>query len=57
MPMIQGDKEVDIERDGKGLPASALLASNDGTSQRLIALVSLCSIALLLLYALGIISF
>jgi cytochrome b len=57
MPMIQGDKQVDVECDGNGLPASALIASNDGASQRLIALVSLCAIALLLLYALGIISF
>jgi cytochrome b len=57
LPMIQGDKELDVERDGKGLPASALLASKDGAPQRLTALVSLCAIALLLLYALGIISF
>ena len=57
MPMIQGDKEVDVERDGSGLPASALHASKDGTPQRLTALVSLCAIALVLLYALGIISF
>ncbi len=57
MPMIQGDKEVDVERDGNGLPASALTASKDGASQRLIGLVMLCAIALLLLYALGIISF
>ena len=57
MPMIQGDKDVDVERDGNGLPASALTASKDGASQRLIALVMLCAIALLLLYALGIISF
>jgi cytochrome b len=57
MPMIQGDKEVDVERDGSGLPASALHASKDGVPQRLTALVSLCVIALLLLYALGIISF
>jgi cytochrome b len=57
MPMIQGDKEVDVERDGNGLPASALTASKDGASQRLFALVMLCAIALLLLYALGIISF
>jgi len=57
MPMIQGDKEVDVERDGNGLPASALTDSKDGASQRLIALVMLCVIALLLLYALGIISF
>jgi len=57
MPMIQGDKEVDVERDGSGLPASALHASKDGTPQRLTALVSLCVIALVLLYALGIISF
>ena len=56
-PMIQGDKEVDVERDGNGLPASALIASSDNASQRLIALVSLCAIALLLLYVLGIISF
>ena len=56
-PMIQGDKEVDVERDGNGLPASALIASSDSASQRLIALVSLCAIALLLLYVLGIISF
>jgi cytochrome b len=57
MPMIQGDKEVDMERDGSGLPAFALHASKDGTPQRLTALVSLCAIAVLLLYALGIISF
>jgi quinol-cytochrome oxidoreductase complex cytochrome b subunit len=57
MPMIQGDKEVDVERDGSGLPASALHASKDGAPQRITALVSLCAIALLLLYALGIISF
>ena len=57
MPMIQGDKEVDLERDGSGLPAFALHASKDGAPQRLTALVSLCAIAVLLLYALGIISF
>ena len=57
MPMIQGDKEVDVERDGNGLPAIALIASKDGALQRLTALVSLCAITLLLLYALGIISF
>ncbi|WP_108469509.1 cytochrome b/b6 domain-containing protein [Polynucleobacter difficilis] len=57
MPMIQGDKEVDVERDGSGLPAFALHASKDGAPQRLTALVSLCAIAVLLLYALGIISF
>jgi cytochrome b len=57
MPMIQGDKEVDVERDGNGLPASVLIASKDGALQRLTAFVSLCAIALLLLYALGIISF
>jgi cytochrome b len=56
MPMIQGDKEVDVERDGSGLPAFALHASKDGAMQRLTALVSLCAIAFLLLYALGIIS-
>jgi hypothetical protein len=55
--MIQGDKEVDVDRDGNGLPATALIASKDGALQRLTALVSLCAIALLLLYALGIISF
>ena len=57
MPMIQGDKDVDVERDGNGLPATALIASKDGALQRLTALVSLCAIALLLLYALGLISF
>ena len=57
MPMIQGDKEVDLERDCSGLPAFALHASKDGAPQRLTALVSLCAIAVLLLYALGIISF
>lgn len=57
LPMIQGDKEVDVERDGKGLPASALLASKDDALQRLTAFISLCVIALVLLYALGIISF
>ncbi len=57
MPMIQGDKEVDMERDGSGLPAFALHASKDGAPQRLTALVSLCAIAFMLLYALGIISF
>jgi len=57
MPMIQGDKDVDVERDGNGLPAKALIASKDGALQRLTALVSLCAIALLLLYTLGIISF
>jgi cytochrome b len=57
MPMIQGDKEVDVERVGNGLAASVLIASKDGALQRLTALVSLCVIALLLLYALGIISF
>ena len=57
MPMIQGDKEVDMERDGSGLPASALHASKDGAAQRFIALITLCVIVLLLLYALGIISF
>ena len=57
MPMIQGDKEVDLERDGSGLPAFALHASKDGAPQRFTALVSLCAIAVLLLYALGIISF
>ena len=57
MPMIQGDKEVDVERDGSGLPASALHASKDGAAQRFIALITLCVIVLLLLYALGIISF
>ena len=57
MPMIQGDKEVDVERDGSGLPASALHASKDGATQRLTALLSLCAIAFLLLYALGVISF
>lgn len=57
LPMIQGDKELDVERDGKGLPASALLASKDGMPQRLTAFVSLCAIAVLLLYFLGIISF
>jgi hypothetical protein len=57
MPMIQGDKDVDVERDGNGLPATALIASKDGALQRLTAFVSLCAIALLLLYALGIISF
>jgi cytochrome b len=57
LPMIQGDKEVDVERDGRGLPPKVLLASKDGALQRLIAFVSLCAIALLLLYALGIISF
>jgi hypothetical protein len=57
LPMIQGDKEIDVERDGNGLPAVALLASKDGAAQRLTALLSLCAIALLLLYALGIISF
>ncbi len=57
MPMIQGDKQVNVEHDGNGLPASVLIASKDGALQRLTALVSLCAIALLLLYALGIISF
>jgi cytochrome b len=57
MPMIQGDKEVEVERVGNGLPAKALVASNDGALQRLTALVSLCAIALLLLYSLGVISF
>lgn len=57
LPMIQGDKEVDVERDGKGLPASALLASKDGAFQRLTAFGLLCAIAVLLLYFLGIISF
>ena len=57
MPMIQGDKDVDVERDGNGLPATALIASKDGALQRLTAFVSLCAIALLLLYALRIISF
>ena len=57
LPMIHGDKEVDVERDGSGLPASALHASKDGALQRLTALVTLCVIALLLLYALGVISF
>jgi cytochrome b len=57
LPMIHGDKEVDVERDGSGLPASALHASKDGAPQRLTALVTLCVIALLLLYALGVISF
>jgi cytochrome b len=56
-PMIQGDKEVDVEHDGNGLPASVLIASKDGALQRLTAFVSLCAIALLLLYALGVISF
>jgi cytochrome b len=57
LPMIQGDKEVDVEQDGNGLPASVLIASKDGARQRLTAFVSLCAIAFLLLYALGIISF
>lgn len=57
MPMIQGDKEVDVENAGNGLPAKALIASKDGALQRLTAFVSLCAIALLLLCALGIISF
>jgi cytochrome b len=57
MPMIQGDKDVDVERDSNGLPATALIASKDGALQRLTALVSLCAIALLLLYSLGVISF
>ena len=57
LPMIQGDKEVDVEHDGNGLPASILIASKDGALQRLTAFVSLCAIALLLLYALGVISF
>ena len=57
LPMIQGDKKVDVERVGNGLPASVLIASKDGALQRLTALVSLCAIAVLLLYALGIISF
>ena len=57
MPMIQGDKEVDVERDGNGLPAFVLHASKDGTPQRLTALVSLGVITLLLLYTLGVISF
>ena len=56
-PMIQGDKEVDVEHDGNGLHASVLIASKDGALQRLTAFVSLCAIALLLLYALGVISF
>jgi cytochrome b len=57
MPMIRGDKEVDVERDGSGLPAFVLHASKDGASQRITALLSLCAIVFLLLYALGIISF
>lgn len=57
MPMIHGDKQVNVERDGNGVPASVLIASKDGALQRLTAFVSLCAIALLLLYALGIISF
>ncbi len=57
LPMIQGDKKVDVEHVGNGLPASVLIASKDGALQRLTALVSLCAIAVLLLYALGIISF
>jgi cytochrome b len=57
MPMIQGDKAIDLEREGRGLPPKELIASRDGVLQRLTALVSLGVIALLLLYALGIISF
>jgi cytochrome b len=57
MPMIQGDKAIDIEREGRGLPPKELIASKDGALQRLTALVSLGAIALLLLYALGVISF
>lgn len=57
MPMIQGDKEVDVERDGNGFPASALQASKDGALQRLSAFVLFGVIGSLLLYFLGIISF
>ena len=57
LPMIQGDKEVDVDYDGNGLATTAFIASKDGAQQRLTALVSLCAIALLLLCALGIISF
>ena len=57
IPMIQGDKTIDLNEEGRGLPLKELHASKDGALQRITALVSLCAIALLLLYALGIISF
>ena len=57
MPMIDGDKELDIEDAGKGLPASMLRASEDGVRQRIAAFLLLSSIGLLLLYLLGVISF
>jgi cytochrome b len=57
MPMIQGDKAIDLEHEGRGLPPKELIASKDGALQRLTALASLSAIALVLLYALGIISF
>lgn len=57
MPMIDGDKELDMEDVGRGLPASMLRASEDGTRQRIAAFSLLCSIGLLVLYLLGVISF
>jgi cytochrome b len=57
MPMIQGDKVIDLELEGRGLPPKALHASADSWRQRLTALALLCAITFLLLYALGVISF
>lgn len=57
MPMIDGDKVVDIEALGKGLPNALLHASRDGAKQRVFALLLLCVLAFLLTYALGLISF
>jgi hypothetical protein len=55
--MIDGDKVVDIEALGKGLPNALLHASRDGAKQRVLALLLLCVLAFLLTYALGLISF
>lgn len=57
MPMIDGDKELDMEDAGRGLPVSMLRASEDGARQRIAAFSLLCSIGLLVLYLLGVISF
>lgn len=57
MPMIHGDKVIDVDEDTQGIPRRLLQESNDGAKQRLFALLLLCALGILLAYVVELISF
>lgn len=57
MPMIHGDKVIDMNAHTQGVPTRLLQASNDGAKQRLFALLLLCAVGILLAYVVELISF